>query len=280
MQQPWREKRECLPFFEAFTLIELLVVISIIAILASLLIPSLSRAKQASHSARCKSNLRQIGLALDMYTSENRYYPGAPTPLNFNNTANSWATWGYLLGKQMGMTWTSGVFQCPGYKGPTASSTLSQPDYLPADGGSYGYNGWGITSSRSRPSNQLGLGYNGFQTAVSSVRVPSDMLAIGDAYLFWSTAGAIEDTMFHLQGREVFVGQALLGWEYGRNPIWKTEAVLRAFQDRHRAVFNNAFCDGHVEGIPFERLFERTDRTARRWNIDNEAHLDLVSAIP
>ena len=55
----------------AFTLIELLVVIAIIAILAALLLPVVSRSKQSGKSAACLSNLRQVGLALQMFVQDN-----------------------------------------------------------------------------------------------------------------------------------------------------------------------------------------------------------------
>jgi prepilin-type N-terminal cleavage/methylation domain-containing protein len=107
----------------AFTLVELLVVIAIIAILISLLLPSLSRARKSAGSVVCLSNLKQIGLAMNIYANENR--GNLPAPQTQRNTVGlSWevallpmmgkkATWDVQGGELPPADYGASVFRCP-----------------------------------------------------------------------------------------------------------------------------------------------------------------------
>ncbi|OGV48486.1 MAG: hypothetical protein A2017_14160 [Lentisphaerae bacterium GWF2_44_16] len=79
-----------------FTLIELLVVIAIIAILASLLLPSLNRAKEITRGSECQSHLKQFGLAAVQYSNDYNEYT-----LTYTNTGDY--SWDYAMGPYLNL---------------------------------------------------------------------------------------------------------------------------------------------------------------------------------
>jgi prepilin-type N-terminal cleavage/methylation domain-containing protein/prepilin-type processing-associated H-X9-DG protein len=109
---------------KGFTLIELLVVIAIIAILAAILFPVFSQARESARKTSCLSNTKQIGLAVNMYVQDydERFFPqpwpgGCPDTGYFtHNPAHPrqhWATMIYPYVKN------GGLFDCPSYAGTT-----------------------------------------------------------------------------------------------------------------------------------------------------------------
>lgn len=78
------------PARDAFTLVELLVVVAIVAILAGMLLPALSRARGCARQARCTTNLRQYGVAAQLYWDD---FGGTAFPERGARTNGGWSYW-------------------------------------------------------------------------------------------------------------------------------------------------------------------------------------------
>lgn len=123
----------------AFTLVELLVVIGIIALLISILIPSLSRAKEQANRVKCLSNLRQLGMAFVMYANENKGWFPYHADLNPQTHPEDWIWWqrnrnvgDSPVAKYIGK-FKAEVFRCP------SDDPLIRPRKISADPYPYSY---------------------------------------------------------------------------------------------------------------------------------------------
>jgi prepilin-type N-terminal cleavage/methylation domain-containing protein/prepilin-type processing-associated H-X9-DG protein len=226
-----------------FTLIELLVVIAIIAVLAAILFPVFSNARERAKLSTCTSNLKQLGNAFQMYLHDyDGYYPALYVG---NVTGNNWREdWMQMISPYAGIDIGSGqngwekipinsVFFCPRQVNKVSTSKQGYCDaayYI-----SYGYNKYALGNENYNSHTDFGGKTATYPVSETRISTPEQQLVLVDTWYAHSNVGQQSTGNYSAYGQDLVCfrhnqmanvlyadGHVALGntqWLYGGHPI-------------------------------------------------------------
>ena len=209
----------------AFTLIELLVVISIVGLLAAMLMPALRKARESARTAKCAGNLRQLGLAMQMYLDEQGRY------FSYYDTVPGGRVW--YFGQEQPFN-PGGM---PGTRNLDLTKAKLYPYFQTLHGieicPSYDYRSPKWRQKFKTVSYGYGYNYQGLQgKSLGDIARPSQIVCFADAAqinTFQAPASASNPMM---------------------EEFYYVSPTERTTHFRHLGRANVLFCDGHVDSLP------------------------------